>query len=78
MMTLVDKALKISGKSSAPGNVSELSKYEDADQIASYAKNGIASLVKEGIATGSGSSMNPRGYATRAEIAVIVYRLYNK
>jgi hypothetical protein len=35
-------------------------------------------MVKEGIITGDGSTLSPLDNATRAEIAVIMYRIYNK
>ncbi|WP_127534342.1 S-layer homology domain-containing protein [Paenibacillus kobensis] len=45
--------------------------------VAPYAADSIATLVKHGIVTGSGSFMNPNGTATRAETAVIIDRLYH-
>ena len=46
--------------------------------IASYAVEGVATLVKEGIVVGSGDVINPKGNASRAELAAIVYKIYSK
>jgi len=35
-------------------------------------------LVKEGIVVGSGDIINPRGNASRAELAAIIYKIYYK
>lgn len=78
MMVMVDKALKITGKLSIIGDASDLAGYSDADKIASYAQASVANLIKDGIILGSGTCINPLGNATRAEVAVLVYRIYNK
>lgn len=78
MMVLVNKALQLQNKLSNPGTAATLSRFTDTGNIADYAVQSVANLVKESIVAGSGDKVNPRGYATRAEIAVIVYKLYNK
>ncbi|HOJ09713.1 MAG TPA: S-layer homology domain-containing protein [Clostridiales bacterium] len=78
MMVLVNRALLLQDKLSAPGNVSDLSKFGDVGKIAAYAKESIANLVNEGIILGSNSNINPLGNALRAEIAVVIYRIYYK
>lgn len=78
MMVLVNKALKLQNKIANAGADATLSRFIDADKIAGYAKQSMANLVKEGIVVGNNNSINPLGNATRAEIAVILYKLYNK
>jgi beta-glucosidase len=34
-------------------------------------------MIKAGIVKGDGNSLNPLGKATRAEAAVMIYRLYS-
>lgn len=78
MMVLCERALKIQKIIKSTGTVSELDKFSDKNQVAEYAQQGISSMVKEGIITGSGSLLSPLDNATRAETAVIMYRIYNK
>ncbi|MCZ8516440.1 S-layer homology domain-containing protein [Paenibacillus filicis] len=76
LMVLCVRALKLSGNY-AQGNVADLSKFADSTKIAPYAVEGVASLVKLGIVEGSDNGINPLGTATRAEAAVIIYRMMN-
>ncbi|MDQ2085000.1 S-layer homology domain-containing protein [Herbivorax sp. ANBcel31] len=76
MMVLTTNALKIAGKVSTTGNNSDIDQFNDKNQIASYAVEGVATLVKEGIVVGSGNNINPFGNATRAELAAMIYKIY--
>lgn len=78
MMVLISRALLASGKISSEGTADVIAKYTDKDQVASYAVTGVATLVKEGIVVGSNNIINPKGNASRAELAAIVYKVYNK
>lgn len=78
MMVMVDNALKIAKKLSVTGDAGDLAGYSDASKIAAYAEASVANLVKDGIIQGSGGRINPLGNATRAEAAVIMYKIYNK
>ncbi|MFB6366655.1 hypothetical protein ACFCP7_21800 [Paenibacillus elgii] len=35
-------------------------------------------VVKEGLIQGDGQALNPEGHATKAEVAMFVYRILNK
>jgi uncharacterized repeat protein (TIGR02543 family) len=53
----------------------EYRSFADEDQIADYAKNSIQTLNKLGIINGVGNdTINPRGNATRAEVAAVLRR----
>ena len=52
-----------------------LSTFGDASSVASYAQQAMEFLVGKGIVQGSGGLLNPRGNITRAEAAVILYRI---
>lgn len=78
MMTLANRAIKIAGKELPAGNSSDLSMYTDNSSISSYALDSISTLVKNGLIAGSGNKINPLDNTTRAEIAVFIYRIYNK
>ncbi|HHV99777.1 MAG TPA: S-layer homology domain-containing protein, partial [Clostridiaceae bacterium] len=77
MMTLIDRALKVAGKGLAAGIDADLEGFADKDMIASYATDSVAALVKSGIIKGDGTNINPLGNTTRAEAAVVIYRIYN-
>jgi hypothetical protein len=78
MMTLIDRAMKVAKKDLAAGTDADLSKFSDRSNVASYAAQSVATLIKNGIVTGDGAKVNPLGNATRAETAVLIYRIYNK
>jgi len=78
MMVLIERAMKSANKIKTTGNSSDLEKFNDKAAIASYAIDAISTLVSEGIVQGDGSTLNPLDYATRAETAVVMYRVYNK
>lgn len=78
MMVLTAKAMAYANKLTAAGSLSDLKGYTDNASISAYAVESVAKLVKEGLIQGSGNSINPLGNATRAEIAVLMYRIYNK
>jgi len=78
MMTLTERALRMLNKLTEQGTASDLEKFADKELIASYAKESVAAVVKEGLIIGSGDNINPLGNTTRAEAAVFLYRIYNK
>ncbi len=78
MMVLVDRALKLLEKMVARGSAADLEGFDDKSLVAGYAVNSVASLIKEGLIIGSSDNINPLGYTTRAEAAVIMYRMYNR
>ena len=77
-MVLILRTLKVSGKTLTTGTTSDLSTFSDRGQISSYATDAVATLVKAGIVKGStATTVNPKGSITRAEMAVILYRILN-
>lgn len=67
------RALKIAGKNPP---VSEILNFADAQDISDYAKEAVASLAANGIINGiDGNRFAPKATASRAEIAVILYRI---
>jgi len=77
MMVLLARALKITEKISTSGTAEDIAHFNDIDDVSDYAVEGVATLVKEGIIQGSNNNINPKGTATRAETAVVMYRIYN-
>ena len=78
MMTLIDRAMKVAKKELPAGSNADLEKYTDKSSIASYASQSVSTLIRNGIVTGDGVKVNALGNATRAETAVLIYRIYNK
>lgn len=74
MMVLTAKALKAAGKHSAGSG--SLAPYSDAASISTYAMDSVASLVKSGIVNGKDGKIAPAEPLTRAEAAVVLYRIW--
>jgi S-layer homology domain. len=78
MMVLTARAMRIANKLAAStGNV-EISAFTDKSAVADYAAADISAMVKDGLIKGDNSTINPLGNATRAEVAVLMYRIYKK
>jgi hypothetical protein len=77
MAVLIERALKAAGKLNASA-AADIASYEDSSEITAYARVSISRMAAEGIIIGSGNRINPRGNTTRAEAAVILYRINNK
>ncbi len=77
MMTMINRALNAAKKNNAE-STADLSKFADNEKIAAYARDGVSKVVAEGIITGDGKNINPLSNTTRAEAAIVVYRLLNK
>ncbi|MCL6458344.1 MAG: S-layer homology domain-containing protein, partial [Gorillibacterium sp.] len=77
-MVLVAKALRLSGDLEPSGDPTDLKSMTDKDQVSAYAIDDAAALVKAGLIQGSGGKLNPLSESTRAEIAMIMYKIYNK
>lgn len=78
VMTLTDKALRLSGKLAEEGAISELNRFRDVREIAPYARQSIANLVKAGIVRGTGKGILPTANTDRASAAVLIYNLLTR
>ena len=75
LMVLVERTLRIIGKPLPDGSDADLASFSDQDIIAPYARAAIAKMVKSGIISGDAGQIHPLSNATRAEMAVILFRL---
>lgn len=74
-VTLYRYAAYIKADTSAEG---KLDSFRDASQISEYAKEAMKWAVGSGLVTGKGNqTLDPKGSATRAEIATILMRFCN-
>lgn len=78
IMVIINRALEKTGYKLVAADASALSGYNDVADISDYAKNAVAILVKNGIITGTDGSINPKGFANRAEVAVMLNRILEK
>ena len=75
-VTVAARALANRRNYTFPADIDEyIAPFSDADDIAEYAKSTVALAVREGIVTRS-ASFEPLGEITRAETALIMYRLF--
>jgi hypothetical protein len=74
MMVIMARALGIMSEA----DESVLDDFVDASDISDYAKDAVSALVKANLISGSFGKINPKGYATRAEVAVLLYRVLNR
>ncbi|CAH0118134.1 hypothetical protein PAE9249_00600 [Paenibacillus sp. CECT 9249] len=78
MMVLTARLLKQAGELTGSGAAADLGQFADAAKVAEYAADSVAALVKEGIVEGDVNAIRPKETATRAEVAVFIYRIYKK
>ena len=77
IITLAYRAFLSNGYIEQIDDLSSLDAFSDKEHISEYAKTAMASMVKAGIIQGSDGKVNPKGNATRAEVAVMCARLLN-
>lgn len=74
-MVLALRAMNISGNAVGAGETSYLNNFTDSAAVSSYAKEGVAALIKAGIINGSDGKINPKSTITRAESTAMLYRI---
>lgn len=77
MMVIVARAMKIAGME-LDESASDISIFQDSEEVAPYALSAVAQLINEEIIVGSNGRINPKGTVTRAQTAVIMYKLWNR
>lgn len=77
MMVIISRVLTICNAKVEKGDKNELAIYNDRDMISEYAIEDVATLIKNGIIKGSQNNIKPKAITTRAEAAVVIYRLVN-
>ncbi len=77
-MVLILRALQASDISLSSGSRNDLNPFSDSGFISDYATDAFSTLVKANIIQGNGQKLNPKGKVSRAEMAVMMYRLLNR
>lgn len=75
LITLAYRAFLAKGYIAETEDFTSLDAFADKNDISDYAQTAMASMVKAGIIQGSNGNVNPKGNATRAEVAVMCARL---
>ena len=75
LITLAYRAFLAKGYITETDDTASLDAFADKGDISDYAGAAMASMVKAGIIQGSNGNVNPKGSATRAEVAVMCARL---
>ena len=75
LITLAYRAFLAKGYITETDDFTSLDAFADKGDISDYAQTAMASMVKAGIIQGSNGNVNPKGNATRAEVAVMCARL---
>ena len=73
---MVTMLYRYAGKPAVAGNL--IQGFKDADQVSDWAYEAMNWAVTNGIIQGNGTGLNPKGTATRAEIAQILYNFFTK
>jgi hypothetical protein len=68
---LVTMLYRMAGEPAVTGS---LSGFTDAAKVSSYAENAVKWAVAEGILQGDGSKLDPKGTATREQVAAFLSR----
>ncbi|HCS75375.1 MAG TPA: cellulosome anchor protein, partial [Clostridiales bacterium] len=78
MMVLTARALEKFKELNLTSDITILNKFSDKNEIAGYAEESLATLVKESLIIGSNNMLFPKDNTTRAEAAVFLYRIFNQ
>jgi hypothetical protein len=74
-MVYIYRALLVTGVRLTPGTNADIAPYTDKGSVSKYALEAVQSLVKAGMIKGSYDKLNPASVLSRAEMAVVLYRV---
>ena len=74
-VTILYNIMKATDEIPSYKNTSKFDKFNDVETIAGYAKEAMKSYVENGYIAGSNNVLNPNDYATRAEMAQLLYNI---
>lgn len=75
MMVIAARALQLTRQWATSSNEVELDVFRDGSKVAAYARESVELLISQGIIQGDGGYIQPAGTATRAQAAVVVFRI---
>jgi hypothetical protein len=74
-MVYIYRALAVTGVSLNPGSSADIAVFSDKGKISNYALEAVKTLVKAGMIKGNGDKLMPASVLSRAEMAVVLYRV---
>ncbi|OCT12219.1 S-layer protein [Paenibacillus pectinilyticus] len=74
----IDRALRLLDTSYGSSSKESLQAFQDVADVAPYAKFSLTAMIEAGLLEGDGSRLHPLDRLTRAESAVIAYRVYQR
>lgn len=77
MAALTVRALQAARGLKLADTYAVLDSFTDKENISDYALQGMATMVQHGLIIGSGTRLDPKDNFTRAQAAVVMYRIYN-
>ena len=78
MMTVTVRAMEVAGFSLSGTTELVLSNYTDANEISTYAQDAVSQMIANDFIAGSGTEIMPKETSTRAQVAVMLYRIVLK
>lgn len=75
MAVMAYRVLKAEGKIDHPASSGSLNKFSDGTEVADYACEAVEAFVDKGLLNGDSGNLRPAGGATRAEAAVMLWRI---
>jgi hypothetical protein len=77
MAALTFRAMKIAKKIISNGVANQTLKFNDAESISPYAYESVSILIERKIIERKNLEFKPDEYITRAEMADVIYNIYN-
>ncbi|MCR2807056.1 S-layer homology domain-containing protein [Paenibacillus soyae] len=74
---MIERALRAADISLPQGEASDFEPYKDGASVSAFAEEAVRLLSRAGLVEGANGAFKPQGHLTRAETAVLLYRLYN-
>lgn len=78
MTVVIENVLTVLGIKLTNKTEINLMNFNDSDKISNYARQSISMLINTGTLSGYNGYINPKGIATRAEVATLIYNVLNK
>nr|QGT51054.1 hypothetical protein Firmicute1046_1300 [uncultured Firmicutes bacterium] len=75
MAVMAYRVLKSEGKINNTASAEVLNKFSDGAEVADYAREAVEAFVETGLLSGDGENLRPLSGATRAEAAVMLWRI---